>query len=356
MSRVCQILVILSVLLCMCSEARANSGNRIALVGLAPEHALTRQLDAELGTLKFEVVLSDAPIKSWRELRDLARRLKVAAAVWITGVDRQAIEIWVVDLVTGKTVQRSIQREASARDSSSRVLAMRVIELLRASFREIAMSSRPPRESEVKPSTEVRAMAVNHEIEVQQRVMTDDTDTMRAANTASSRLSLVIGSGPGYSIGGVAPAIQIAGGVNWLVEYPWGIAARVQTSAGGITESGDNGSAELYIGNIAFGAYALLTDYDSRWRSEIGIAVAWIAAYMEGKALEPYESKNAFASSFALFTRLALVYLASENLGVRLELSTGRVVEPLVVRFAEHDQATWGKLYCGALLALDIEV
>jgi hypothetical protein len=346
--------VILCHLFGLCFGVAASSENRIALVGLAPDHALTRQLDAELRTLDFQVVVSEAPVVSWRELKDRARQLKVAAAVWITGIDQPTIEIWVVDLVTGKTVQRTIERKADGEESNSRVLAMRVIELLRASFREIETSPKPLRESEVKPSTAVRAMAVTREPDADKRSKKSGTGKVHSASDTTGRWSLALGPGFAWSIGGIAPSFQIAAGVNWLVNYPWGIAARVQAPAGSVTESGDNGSAQLFISHIAIGPYTLLLDPNGRWQPGIGIEVAWIAAYMQGEAAEPFEAKNTFASSLALSARPALVYLATEDIGVRVELQAGTVLPPLELRFAGQEQATWGRFYTSALLALEV--
>lgn len=351
-----RLLFIVCAFLGLCFGVAASSENRIALVGLASDHALTRQLDAELRTLDFRVVVSEAPVSSWRELRDRARELKVAAAVWITGIDQPTIDIWVVDLVTGKTVQRSIERQTGGGDSNSRVLAMRVIELLRASFREIDTSLKPLRESEVKASTAVRAMAVTGKSDVDKRSKNSETGNVPSTNETTDQLSLVLGPGFGLSIGGIAPSVQIVAGVDWLVDHPWGIAGRVQAPAVSVSESGDNGSAQLYLNHVAIGPYYLFFDRNSRWQAGIGIEVAWVLAYMEGDAVEPLEARDTFASSFAFSARPALVYLATENLGIRVELTAGTVILPIEIRFAGQEQATWGRFYSSAILALEVEL
>jgi hypothetical protein len=334
------------------SGAAASSENRIAVVGLAQDNALTRQLNAELRTLEFQVILSDEPIGSWRELRELARRLKVAAAVWITGIDQPTMEIWVVDLVTGKTVQRSIEREAGRSGSSSRVLAMRVIELLRASFREIAASPEPPQESEVKPSSAVRAMAVARETGSEKQA--NVARTRKPSPEATTRLSVILGPGIELSIGGIAPSFQVCIGLHWRFSSPWGIATYLRASTVGVTVAGDNGSAKVFVSGIGVGPYYLLAAPTSRWQPDIGVGIAWVAAYMKGKAVEPAEGKSALATSPALFARAGLVVHAVGAVGVRLDVEAGSVLPPVVVRFAGHDQATWGQLYGGATLALEV--
>lgn len=334
-------------------SAAANSENRIAVVGLAQDNTLTRQLNAELRTLEFQVILSDEPIGSWRELRDLARRLKVAAAVWITGIDQPTMEIWVVDRVTGKTVQRSIERNSGRAGSSSRVLAMRVIELLRASFREIETSSEPPRESEVEPSSAVRAMAVARErgSEKQAPVVVRERPP-----ELISRVSVFLGPELGWSIEGLAPSVQACVGIHWLFSHPWGIAGHLRAPTAGVTLDGEYGSADVFIGSIGIGPYYLFTAPTSRWRPEVGIGIGWVASYMKGNAVEPFESKSAFATSFALFARAGLLLQVTGALGVRLELQAGSALPPIVVRLAGEDQATWGRLYGGATLALEVSL
>jgi len=69
--------------------------------------------------------------------------LPVAAAAAGAGADPGAVEMWVVDRVTRKTVVRQARAEGDrARDAQ--VLSVRAVELLRASFVELAISSSQP--------------------------------------------------------------------------------------------------------------------------------------------------------------------------------------------------------------------
>jgi hypothetical protein len=334
------------------SRATANTDNRIAVVGLTEDNALARQLKAELLTLEFQVVFSDEPVGSWRALRDLARRLKVAAAVWITAIDQPTIEIWVVDLVTGKTVQRSIEWRLKQGRSSPRVLAMRVIELLRASFREVAPSSQPPQEGEVKPSSAVRAMAGAAENDggKQPKKGKVQMPSPEKISPLSLRLGLSVEAGSG----GIKPSVHALVGLNWLFSDPWGIATYLLAPTVSVTLAREKGSADILISSIGIGPYYLFSAPASSWRPDIGLAIASIACYMEGKSVDPFNSKSTVATSAAFFSRIGLSVRATSRIGIRAEALVGSVVPRIVVRFADQDQARWGRLYGVGTLGLDI--
>jgi hypothetical protein len=67
-----------------------------------------------------------------------------AVVAVVAGADPGSAELWVVDRVTGKTVVRRIRADPSASAArTAEVLSVRAVELLRASFLELAITSRP---------------------------------------------------------------------------------------------------------------------------------------------------------------------------------------------------------------------
>jgi hypothetical protein len=349
-----QVILLVYASLGFAQRVSAESDNRIAVVGLKEHNALTRQLVAELRTLDFHVVLSDAPIASWRELRELARQLKVAAAVWIAGIDEPTIEIWVVDLVTAKTVQRSIEQGRRRNHSSSRVLAMRVIELLRASFREIANSSVPPQESEVNPSVAVRAMVAQSESNPRFKKNEQPQSSEAPDLSPTDRVILSLGPAVALSIGGIGAAAQAFIGLHWLVSYPWGISGFLRAPVVGVTLTNTNSSADLFLSSAGAGPYVLVSPPSSRWPLEIGLGVAWLATYMKGKTVDPFESKNVLATSATLYAQVALCYRIYRHVSVRFEMQTGAAFSPIIVRFADQTQGRWGRFYGIGSTGLDI--
>jgi hypothetical protein len=74
----------------------------------------------------------------------LAPTLAATAVVAVVaGADPATAELWVVDRMTGKTVVRRIHADPKAAARMAEILSVRAVELLRASFLELAITSRP---------------------------------------------------------------------------------------------------------------------------------------------------------------------------------------------------------------------
>jgi hypothetical protein len=81
-------------------------------------------------------------------LERMAPTLSATALVAVvSGADATSAELWVVDRVTGKTVVRRVRADPKASTRIAEVLAVRAVELLRASFLELAISAQPPAEA-----------------------------------------------------------------------------------------------------------------------------------------------------------------------------------------------------------------
>lgn len=129
------------------ASAAAAAPSRLVVVQIAGEPRLvgdaTRRLRAELTASGFEVITVDGkPGASLREAVEDAH-LSPVATLAIVSTDRgAAIDVWVADHLTGKTLVRRIdvqRREAS-------VLAIQAVELLRASLLE---ADHPPEETAI---------------------------------------------------------------------------------------------------------------------------------------------------------------------------------------------------------------
>jgi hypothetical protein len=108
----------------------------------------TVRLHGELTAEGFQVRVAESPAS-----QDLRASLEAAAgeadvvAVVAILADSPAdpVELWVIDRVTRKTVIRRV-RAVPASDRAAEVLSIRALELLRASFLEIAIDNPPPDE------------------------------------------------------------------------------------------------------------------------------------------------------------------------------------------------------------------
>jgi hypothetical protein len=133
-------------------EAAAEaSPSRVVVVRAADASKLvgeaTTRLRAELTASGFEVIMVEkSPLLSPREAVEDAD-LRPVAALSIVSTDRgAAIDVWVADHLTGKTLVRRIDVEPEVESEAPKILAVRAAELLRASLLEAA---HPPEETKV---------------------------------------------------------------------------------------------------------------------------------------------------------------------------------------------------------------
>jgi len=134
--------------------ARAEAPS-IVLFGL--QGSLSSQIEAELSSLGFQILTSAARprLETPRELQAAARTAGAAAAVSVRPSER-GVEVWLVDRVTGKTLSREVVQLEPALDRE-RVIAVRIVELLRASLLELQLPSGA--EGEVQATPQLQALA-----------------------------------------------------------------------------------------------------------------------------------------------------------------------------------------------------
>lgn len=136
----------LLVALSLTSLARA-SPSRVVVVQSANESQIVNQattrLRAELAASGFEVVTVDrGPGVTPREAVEDVGLHPMATLSIVSTEKGAAVDVWVADHLTGKTLVRRVDIESRAAPSAPRVLAIRAVELLRASLLEA--ESAPP--------------------------------------------------------------------------------------------------------------------------------------------------------------------------------------------------------------------
>jgi hypothetical protein len=117
---------------------------RPAAVPAAVSEALVR-LQAELTVEGFDAQVREVDLGSdlRASLEKMAPTMAATAVVAVVaGDDPASAELWVVDRMTGKTVVRRVHADPKAARIAE-VLSVRAVELLRASFLELAITSRP---------------------------------------------------------------------------------------------------------------------------------------------------------------------------------------------------------------------
>ncbi len=115
----------------------------------AVTEALVR-LRGELLAAGFEAEVVEQPLGG--DVRDSLERLlppngssATALVAVVASAEPGSAELWVIDRVTGKTVVRRVNAGTAGASRAAEVLAVRAVELLRASFLELAVA--PPSEA-----------------------------------------------------------------------------------------------------------------------------------------------------------------------------------------------------------------
>src|SRR5262249_5220500 len=135
-------------------EAIDEAASTIVVVCGPGDHFGLRVI-AELEALGFRALIIDPldEAASRASLEATARKAGAIAAIRAVPSAR-GVEVWIADRVTGKTVLREVASDDGALDGEG-ALALRAVELLRASLLEVALPAPPP--GEVPATPEIRA-------------------------------------------------------------------------------------------------------------------------------------------------------------------------------------------------------
>lgn len=293
------------------------------------EDAVLPQLRSELGAGGFAVVLVPvAPPLSRDGLEEAARSGGCFAAIGITGRE-PALDIWVTDRVTGKTVLRRIDAPAEAPRASA-LVALRAAELLRASLLELNVE-RPPN-GEVRAEPEVRAWV-------------KPTAPFPAAERAPApprvpRFGAAIGVAAFVAPGGLPPAITPGAVVSWRATSAWlGELALFAPALGRLDAFGGSAMVDQELGLV--GARRELAV--GVVRPSVGLAVGAFRLGARGVASPPLRASSDQRWSFAA----ALGAGARADVAPRLAIVgdvrvIGLYPRPLI-RFAGREVATTGR-------------
>lgn len=135
-----------SFVMMLASEARAQ---RVVLVRPKNDDPVLldafNRLGAELEIHHFEteIVETDVGPSPSEMLPEIARKANALASIaLVQQTDRTSVQVWLADRVSGKTTMRTI--DVGHGPDTSSVLAIRAVDLLRASLQEFEPGERPP--------------------------------------------------------------------------------------------------------------------------------------------------------------------------------------------------------------------
>jgi hypothetical protein len=333
---------VLLVHLALAPSAKADGApSRVGLVRSASSdrvlHEATTRVRAELLEAGFEVVEVDsAPGDGRSEVEGAAQDAACFATIAMQRATNGAFaDVWIADHVTGKTVVRRLQVRAG--ENATSVLAIRTLELLRASLLEVAAKV-PPAEPPMAAASDVMKWV---EPALPERPAAR-SPSLRGTALGFGMLVLDGLRGIGLAVG---PSVSISQGFGaWFARVAFAgplLGPSLQTTAGSATVRQELGALEL------------------GWASTPApvAARAWIGAgaydlHTDGSAPAPYRATS--GDALALLTTAGVGALAqlSPRVGLTLDLTFSLLEPQPVVVIAGRDAGSAGPPLFGASLGM----
>lgn len=336
--------LLLAVALTIASPARAGDDPRIVLVAQGPGDRVAVRIRAELKALRFEVDDADlGPGPPAREpLAEAARTRGAVAAVRLVP-SGAGVEVWIVDRMTGKTVLREIIADDPRSPTASATIALRVVELLRASLMELDAPRAPP--GEVTPPAAAREMiAAPHPV------------APEPALPAIPRPLASFELGPALllSPGGARPEGALFAAVHLWPPRRLGATLFVAAPVIPASVAGPEGSASLHLGLLGVGLRALLAPPDARWAPSVGAGFAALWVGYLGKPVSGYVGSSGDVFTAAPYLRAGVGVTVLPRLRLRADVLGGAALRRPAVRFGDRVAAVWGAPFFAPSLAAEL--
>jgi hypothetical protein len=306
---------------------------------------------AELEALGFHAILVDPSdaTATRASLEEAARKVSAIAA--IRGVPSQGgVEVWIADRVTGKTVLRQVRIEPDplhpdVTDPES-ALALRVVELLRASMLETTLPARPAGEIPNTPE-------ITEKLGVPPLAVPVPTPTPTSPPPTTLRFSLA----PAVllSPGGFGPSVSADVTVAWMPSEHVGVMAFGDFPITKRTITRAAGSADLSVVLVGAGLRALFTTRASTWTptADLGIT-AVVMSSSSSSAAQGFDNRNpAAAATAAPFIRFGVAFAPTTVLRIRADVLAGVVSQGVTIQFGNQAAATWGQPFVLPSLGVD---
>ncbi len=318
--------------------ARADA-TRAVVVGPASADVVARLQD-ELAALGLDVdVVAWDGLPPWRVLRDLARAREATVAIAVAP-QLSEIEIWIVDRATGKATVRSVAVPAGDPDESARIGALRAVELLRVSLRELEAGPPPP-EAEVGAPPEVAVVAA------------PPGEALDAA-VEPARWWLGVGAGMLWARGGTKAVASLAAGLRWLPLEFLSVAVTASLPVSAARVSAAEGETTIRPWWAFVEVRWLPLEGRGWFQPDAGLGLGVTVLTMEGTARDPFVGTTDEIAAFEWHGVVGLELRPVNWLGVRLDTCLGMTIPEIGVSFAGRRVAHWGRPLVGASLALEV--
>jgi hypothetical protein len=298
----------------------ADEPPRIALIEDPAETTILPRLRAELASLGLDV-RTVAKKESEQLPGDLieSARASGAVAAFRVVVQGDRADVWIADRVTGKVVLREMLPRGARIDG--RVVALRAVELLRASLMELDVPRAAPQGELAPPPTLTQNAGLLPDLE---------------------RFSLSADSAFLWSPGGCGPAVGVAGAVAW--RRTW---LGVRLSGGSIlapaTISRTEGRGDVVTRWLALDA--VLQPRRSRMpvRPRAGLGIAGLSTNLHGVADFPYPTHEHTVYTLAPIVSFDLAWAVHRRVRLVLGAAYLRPLESVDILIADRSVGTYGR-------------
>jgi hypothetical protein len=320
------------------------------------QQEIARRLHAELGAAGFEVVAEPASMEetSRPALERAAREAGAVAALRVRQLPG-SVEVWVTDRVTGKTVLREVVLPPEGANDVDRdaLVAVRVVELLRASLLEIE-SSLPPRGEVATPPAAARALVAPVRKPAPPAPAPAPVPTIVAETPAPPRLRVGLGPAVGLSPGGFGPSGQAVLDLRYAPVPHLDVALAVVAPIVPVGVEADVGSATVVFTQFGAEVAFVLAPVDSEWNAALGVGTALSWMHVDGSADPPFEEHADDLLTAFPYARLLGSYGLSRIVRLVLDARIGGALPRPVVSIADRAEASWGRP--AAIVGLDLEI
>ncbi|WP_437972174.1 hypothetical protein WMF04_24040 [Sorangium sp. So ce260] len=286
------------------------------------------RVQAEIEALGFRAVLLDPTTEpaSRASLEEAARAAGAVAAIRAVPSER-GVEVWIADRVTGKTVVRAMAGAEDALDGDGAV-AMRTVDLLRASLLEVALPEPPP--GEVPATAEIRA-----------KLALPEPGALVEKPPPALRFSLA----PGvlWSSGGIGAAASLDVGVAWMPSAHVGVSGFAAIPLARLRVEGAQGGADLAVLLAGVGLRFVPTPRAARWAPSVDLGAMAVSLQSDGTASAGFVARSVSAATAAPFARAGLAFAPTPMLRVRADVLVGAILQGVSIQLAASEAATWGR-------------
>lgn len=330
------------------AKAHAADPPRVVVVAADRDRAMVERLRAELVAMGFDVTLVPlAEGVSTREALEGAAKLHNAVASMHVTAAARGIELWVADRVTGKTVLRDVVApDGGAHDT----IALRAVELLRASLMEMDAPHPPRGDTPAPPSLRAVAGVPPPRAPASGAAPTFATSDVADLAYAAPALrkspwfGVSIGGAAAWSPGGLGPHAALDVGLRaWVVP-------RVAIEVAGavpLTTARHDGAEGYSINRFSLflaGARVELGPLGSRVKPSLGGGFALVWLHAEGVGASPgYVGATRDAFTGGPYLRPGLGVVVAGPLRIRADVLAGVAFKKLVLTYASREAAGWGQ-------------